>query len=323
MDRKKPCKVGENKSDIVADVPLACADETAAVEFMERRRWGDTPCCPMCGDVEVYKMMDKKTGQRNKDYRWRCRGVKCGKVFSVRVGTVLADSRIPMRYWCRAFWRACSSKKGISAMQLQRETGLSYKSALFLLHRVRFAMADMDGVKLTGTVECDETYVGGKPRFPGVSKRGRGTNKQPVFAMVERNGKVRTKVVADVTAATLKGAIRENVDCTARIITDDNRAYIGIGNEFEGGHETVTHSAKEYVRKGTDIHSNTIEGFFSLLKRGVYGTFHNVSKKHLHRYCEEFAFRYNNRSIDDGARTEAAIKGAIGKRLMYREPLTA
>lgn len=180
-------------------------------------------------------------------------------------------------------------------------------------------MADMEGVKLTGTVEADETYVGGKPRYPGVSKRGRGTKKTPVVGMVERNGRVHTRVVPNVTAATLKGAIREVIDNQAQIMTDENAAYTGIGAEFAGGHKVVTHSAGEYVRG--DAHTNTIEGVFSLIKRGMYGVYHNVSKQHLHRYLAEFDFRWNNRKVEDGARTLAAIRGAEGKRLMYREPL--
>jgi transposase-like protein len=206
----------------------------------------------------------------------------------------------------------------MSAKQIQRQTGLSYKSALFLLHRVRFAMADMEGVKLSGTIEVDETYVGGKPRHKGNNKRGRGTKKTPVFGMVERNGRVKTQVVADVTGATLKGAIREVADNQSRIMTDENRAYSGIGAEFAGGHKFVTHSAMQYVNG--DAHTNTIEGVFSLIKRGMYGIYHNVSKRHLHRYLAEYDFRWNNRKVSDGERTVAAIRGAEGKRLMYREP---
>jgi len=168
-------------------------------------------------------------------------------------------------------------------------------------------------------VEADETYVGGKPRYKGKhNKRGRGTQKIPVVGMVERGGNVHTRVVPNVTANTLKGAIREVVDNQARIMTDENTAYNEIGAEFAGGHKTVCHSAKEYVRG--NVHTNTIEGVFSLIKRGMYGVYHNVSKQHLHRYLAEFDFRWNNRKVDDGERTVNAIRGAEGKRLMYREP---
>ena len=208
----------------------------------------------------------------------------------------------------------------MSAKQIQRLTGLSYKSALFLLHRVWFPMADMQGVKLSGTVEADETYVGGKPRpGTGYHKRGRGTSKTPVFAMVERNGRVQSRVVADVTAATLKGAIREVVQAQSRLMTDESQSYNGLATEFAGGHHTVCHSAGEYARG--DVHSNTAETVFSLVKRGMYGVYHNVSKRHPHRYLAEFDFRWNHRQVEDGERTVAAIRGAEGKRLLYREPL--
>lgn len=312
-------KVGEAKSETVESLPLACADEDAAVNFVEELRWANGSCCPRCGSVDVYKVMDRKTESRNQDYRWRCRD--CGKFYTVRTGTVMEDSRIPMRHWCWAFWQLCSSKKGMSAKQIQRQTGLSYKSALFLLHRVRFAMTDMVGVTLTGTVEADETYVGGKPRRGDgkIHKRGRGTDKTPVMGMVERGGRVHTRVAPDVTAKTLKGAIREMVDKSARIMTDENNAYNGIGADFAGGHATVCHSAGQYVNG--EACTNTAESVFSLLKRGMYGVYHNVSKRHLHRYLAEFDFRWNHRTVEDGERTVAAIKGSEGKRLMYREPL--
>src|SRR5208282_4857490 len=157
--------VGSAKSEIVAALPKACADDLAAVEFFEKRRWGVTgPCCPRCGDTDVYKMTDRKTGQRNKRFLWACKG--CKKQYSVRVGTVLEESLILLRHWAYAFWAGAASKKGVSSMQIQRMTGLSYKSALFMMHRVRFAMAeDWKGQpKLSGIVESDETYVGGEPR---------------------------------------------------------------------------------------------------------------------------------------------------------------
>lgn len=302
---------------VIQAIPMACADETAAVEFLEKQRWEDMPCCPECGSVDVYQMQDRKTGERQANFRWRCRD--CSKQYTVRTGTVFEESRIPLRHWCYGFWRSCTSKKGVSALEIHRHTGVSYKSALFMLHRIRFAMADSVVGPLSGDVEVDETYVGGKPRYKGQSKRGRGTNKQPVVALVERGGRVKTRPVANVTGATLKGIIRESVDRSSRIITDENTAYRGIGPEFAGGHESVCHSRKEYVRG--DIHSNTIEGFFSQVKRGLNGIYHSVSKEHLHRYLAEFEFRYNNRELTDGQRTVAAIKAAQGKRLLYKEPV--
>jgi transposase-like protein len=307
------------KNDPVLEaLPLACADEKAAVEFMEKQRWNGHPACPRCGSVNVYAMTNAETGERQENFRWRCREKHPAQQFTVRVGTVFEDSAIPMRHWCFAFWRAATSKKGVSALEIHRQTGVSYKSSLFMLHRIRHAMADSAPDMLSGPVEVDETYVGGKPRFKGKNKRGHGTKKQPVMAMVERGGKVKTKPVANITAKTLKQVIRDNVHPSATILSDENSAYIGIGNEFAGGHHTVKHGKREYVRG--DVHSNTIEGFFSLLKRGLIGIYHNVSKEHLHRYLCEYEFRYNNRELDDGDRTVAAIRAADGKRLFYKAP---
>jgi transposase-like protein len=305
------------KGDTVAREALqACADEHKAVEFVEKQRWGDLPACPECGDTDVYRMLDRKTGERNKDFRWRCRG--CGKLYTVRYGTVFEDSRVPMRHWVYAFLRANSSKKGVSALEIHRQTGVSYKSALFMLHRIRFGMSDSEPGRLTGHVEVDEVYIGGKPRYEGQSRRGRGTRKQAVVALVERGGRVRTKPVADVTAKTLKKAIQDSVDVGARIITDENPSYNGLDADY-AAHETVCHSLKEYVRG--DVHSNTVESYFALVKRGLNGVYHSVSRRHLHRYLDEFEFRYNNRGLEDGERVTAAILASEGKRLVYRCPV--
>lgn len=188
------------------------------------------------------------------------------------------------------------------------------------MNRIRFAMAPDFSVapKLTGIVECDESYVGGKPRFKGVSKRGRGTKKTPVFAAVQRGGQIRRRVVTDVTGKTLKAAIREVVNPQARLITDENASYNGIGLEYTGGHESVCHSTKEYVRG--DVHTNTAESSFAIMKRGLMGIYHSVSKEYLHRYLWQFDFAWNHRKLNDGERTVLAIKSAEGKRLIYMKP---
>jgi transposase-like protein len=277
--------MGSFKSDIVAEIPRACQNEAAAVEFMEEHRWGDHPACPRCGSEDVYQMRDSKTGRRQSNFRWHCRD--CAKIkgqpsqYTVRIGTVFEDSRIELRHWCYAFWRASTSKKGAAALEIARQTELSYKSALFMMHRIRYAMAE-EPSPLDGTVEVDEAYIGGKPRYKGKNKRGRGTKKQPIVALVERNGRVRSHTIANVSAKTLKKAIRETVGRSARIVTDENPAYIGIGKEFAGGHQAVNHGRREYVRG--DVHSNTAESFFAIIKRGMYGIYHNVSREHLHRY---------------------------------------
>lgn len=310
--------VGSDKSSVVQRLPHACRDERAAVEFFEEQRWGSEPSCPHCGTLgECYQMRDRKTGERNARYLWRCRA--CSKQYTVRVGSILEDSAIPFRIWALAFWLACSSKKGVSALQVKRLTGLSYKSALFMMHRIRYAMSDTptSATPLTGTVEVDETYVGGKPRNPDRRNIGRKDNKACVVGMVERGGELRPVHVTPEADGGVRGALLRHVDQSARIITDESYLYRKVGKRFKGGHESVMHSLREYARG--DVHTNTIEGFFSLLKRGVYGTFHSISKKHLHRYLSEFQFRYNTRKADDGARTVLAIRKAQWKRLTYKD----
>ena len=186
------------------------------------------------------------------------------------------------------------------------------------MNRIRFAMAPdfASAPKLLGTVEVDETYVGGKPRFKGISKTGRGTNKTPVFAAVQRQGQIRRRVVADVTSKTLRAAMREVIDPRSRIISDDYSAYSGTSARFYGGHQVVKHGSGEYVRG--DVYTNTVESSFAIIKRGIVGIYHNVSKEHLDRYIAQFDFLWNHRKLNDGERTVLAIKQAEGKRLMYK-----
>lgn len=328
-------KVATAKSELVDALPLACADEAAAVAFFERVRWGATPNCPRCGDVDVAQMKGRD-GSRNKRFLWTCHG--CKRQFTVRVGAVMEDSPVPLKHWAYAWWAACASKKGVSAKQIERMTGVSYRTALFMMHRIRYAMApananDAGMAKLSGTVEVDETYVGGKPRTLAGhgrfsrTKRAMGPRpgfpdrKVPVVAAVERTrdgkpGRVRARV-ANVNGLNLKATIRETCDPSSRIMTDERRGYQGIGREFAGGHHTVNHTDGEYARG--DVHTNTIEGFFPLLKRGIIGTYHAVSKEHLHRYVAEFEYRYNTRALDGGERTALAIQNADHKRLTYSQ----
>ena len=262
---------------------------------------------------------------RNKDYRWRCRG--CKQMFSVRTNTIFEESRLPLRVWVFAFWRAAASKKGCSALELAREMEMSHKSALFVLRRIRHGLGTNDDApKFTGTIEADETYMGGKPRraqhAKGYGRRpySRGAADKPaVMGVVERGGDVRFRLLDRVTADRLGHFIAENADLSCRLITDDHQGYKGVGEAFEGGHESVKHSQWEYAKPGTDIHSNTIEGVFSLIKRGVMGTFHSISRKHIPNYLNEFEFRWNTRKMDDGERVAKAIKQVDGKRLQYRE----
>ncbi len=315
--RRPQGKVGEAKTPILREIPRACVDERAARDFMERERWGAETRCPRCDGTLVYPILARATRERTG--RWACRECYMRHrtwQFTVRTGTVMEDSRVPLRCWCHAFWRACSSKKGVAALQIKRETGLSYKSALFLMHRIREAMREVAPGKLMGEVEADETYVGGKPRYKGVSKRGRGTKKTPVFAMVQRNGEARAMPMPRVSSKNIVDAIRENVMVNQRVLTDDAPIY-DFPERRGWVHETVKHSAGEYVR-GT-VHTNTVESFFSRVKRGMYGVFHSVSKKHLGRYVNGFTFLHNTRGVDDGERTRRAILGGSGKRLLYAE----
>jgi transposase-like protein len=241
------------------------------------------------------------------------------------VNTIFSDSHIPLSKWVIAIHLLCASKKGISAHQIYRMLDLkSYKSAWFMMHRIRYAMTQEPlAGKLSGTVECDETYIGGKAKNMHKSVReqkiqGRGAvGKAPVMTLVERGGRVRSQHVERVTEANLTEVMQEYISCTADIMTDTFTSYQNIGPLF-ASHETVNHSQDEYVRG--NAHINTAESVHAILKRGVFGTYHHWSIKHLHRYLTEFDFRFNLRKTTDGQRLVMAIKSVEGKRLFYREP---
>lgn len=248
----------------------------------------------------------------------------CRQQFTVMVKSVLESSKIKLVKWVLAFHLLCSSKKGFSAKQLQRELGLgSYRTAWFMMHRVRHAL-DTGSINapLEGVVEMDETYVGARrPREFG-AKRGRGTKKIPVVALVERGGEVRARPVENVTADALRQEAKAHIDPAALLVTDELNLYKNVGREFIG-HEVIKHASKMYVKHrgdGFKIHTNTVECFFSLLKRGHFGVYHVWSKQHLARYCHEFAFRWKYREVTDEARREAALKQIGGKRLKYKTP---
>lgn len=285
--------------------------------FLEGIRWPEGPICPHCGSDKTSALNGKSCRKGLK----KCKNPECRKQFTVTVGTIFERSHVPLSDWVCAFARMCASKKGISALQLSRELGCEYKTAWFMCHRIREAMRSDVGI-LGGEgkhVEVDETYVGGKPRKHSgkVRKRGRGTSKTPVLALVERDGNVKTKVIANVDAKKLRKEIFNNVAWDSTLCTDEANDYTHLGRSFPE-HLTVNHSQLEYATPaGAGI--NSAESFFALIKRGVYGTFHNVSKKHLHRYCDEFAFRWNTRKTDDGVRTVSALMQAEGKRLTYRQ----
>lgn len=291
--------------------------EPEALVILENLRWPDGAVCVHCGSKNVTRLKET-SNKKVRDGLIQCND--CRGQFTVKIGTVMEDSHITYRQWIQAFHSMCSHKKGVSALQLQRNLGLgSYRSAWKLAHRIRLAMKEKPlSDALRGNVEVDETWVGGKPGKHHKTKkeltdRGSGPNgskKTPVVALVERNGRVRSMPVEYVCAKTLKDAIRENVDKASTIMTDESKCYKGIGKEFDGGHESVNHSIGEYSKGPKNvITTNSAESYFALLKRGIHGTFHHVSKKHLSRYCDEFSFRWSHRKETDGERTEAAIRG--------------
>jgi transposase-like protein len=284
-------------------------DSVEAAEYLESIRWPDGVVCPHCAESErePYRLKSKATSRR----LWKCRA--CRKQFTVMVGTIFESSHVPLNVWLASFYLLCSSKKGMSAHQLHRMLGVTYKTAWFIMHRIREAMKEPAfASRMTGTVEVDETYIG--PSGKGKGLRGPGADKQIVVTLVEREGQARSFRAANVTAETLQGAVDRHVDRSARVMTDEHRSYIGLRDRFD--HQSVRHYSGEYVRG--DVHTNTVEGFFSLLKRGVNGTYHHVSEAHLPRYLAEFDHRWNHRDVSDSQRTVAALQGAEGKRLKYR-----
>ncbi|MBI3548272.1 MAG: IS1595 family transposase [Elusimicrobia bacterium] len=294
--------------------------EDQARAHIEATLWPNGPVCPHCKGQNVYRMAAKEGSKKpGRAGLLRCRD--CKKQFTVTVGTIFEGSHIPLNKWLMALHLMTASKKGISAHQLHRMLGVTYKAAWFMCHRLRHTMShDAVKSKMSGTVEVDETYVGGKHENRHVSIRFRQSppRKTPVIALVKRNGDVRAFPIKSANAKTLRSAILGNVEKRARIMTDRWHAYTGIGKEFGGGHHTVNHSEFQYVRPG-NIHTNTVESYFSLLKRGIMGTFHHISKEHLEKYCHEFSFRWNHRESSDVERANAALLGTIGKRLVYSE----
>lgn len=324
MPRKNPPTGTDADLNLVTMIPLF-ADEGKAREFVESKRWPNGPVCPHCQHTEVYKLTGKPDSKKPvRPGVYKCKA--CRKQFTVRVGTIFEDSKIPLSKWLMAIHLMTSSKKGVSSHQIAREVGITQKSAWFVCHRIREAMKKepMAGM-LKGEIEVDEKYVGArKPRYKGTSNRGRGTKKAPVMVLVERDGKAYALPIASADAKTLHAAVRETVAQDSTLFTDEWAAYSGVGAHVTGGHHACNHSKKEYVRLEkcgqVIVSTNTAESFFALLQRGHTGIFHQLSKKHLARYLHEFSFRWDHRDITDGERMVAAIEGAEGRRLMYREP---
>jgi len=290
------------------------ADDDKAREYLEAILWPNGVVCPHCkqNDQSAFWKIEKNEEKKIRGGLRQC--VPCGKQFTCTVGTIFEDSHIPLRKWLVAWYLLCASKKGISALQIKRMLGLgSYRTAWMMMHKIRYALQTPQfNDKLSGIVEVDETYIGGVKRGMGRCYKG---NKSAVVALVERDGRVRSQVVKTVTGKNLKAILNENVEKDTRIMTDTFQVYLKATKGFKS-HETVNHHIKEYARG--DVTTNSAEGYFSLLKRGVIGTFHHVSKKHLPLYLAEFDHRYSNRKVTDGERTVASLKKAEGKRLTYK-----
>jgi len=291
-------------------------DETKAREHLEALRWPDGPYCPHCGEAERCSRINGKSARPGLHY---C--LSCKKQFTVTVGTVFERSKIPLTKWLLGFALMTASKKGISAHQLHRTLGITYKSAWFMSHRIREAMrpgADFGPLGGEGViVEADETWVGGKSK--NRARRVRLPAKEAVVSLVERGGRVRSEHVGTtVNAKTLRPILVTQIDRKSHLMTDESKVYPKIGREFDR-HSAVNHSANEYVRG--DAHTNTVENYYSILKRGIIGTYHHVSPAHLKRYVGEFDYRYNEREalgVDDATRMAKSIQGIVGKRLTYR-----
>jgi transposase-like protein len=281
-------------------------DEQSCREYLAHARWNGKPICPHCGYWEkIYKINDGKL--------YKC--VRCKKQFTVRVGSIFEDSALPLQKWFMAIYILTAHRKGISSCQLARDIEVTQKTAWHMLHRIRYAIRTKSFDRpLEGIVEIDETYVGGQSHGQG---RGYSQpNKTPVFGMLERNGEVRAKPVLRTNAKTLMPIIRDNISRDATIMSDEYASYRKLKEEFKD-HQTVEHYRKQYVRNG-NIHTNNIENFWSLMKRGINGVYHWTSKKHLHRYTDEYAYRYNSRKITDIERFHMFFLYCSG-RLTYED----
>lgn len=295
-------------------------DENKAREYLEAVRWPNGPVCPHCGGYErVYRL---KADEKKKIRKGLLRCNDCDQQFTVTVGTVFERSKVPLNKWLAATYLISASKKGMSAHQIHRMLGITYKTAWFMMHRIREAMRELNPGQMGGngsTVEVDETFWGNTKKRG--QKKGRGYHhKEKIFTLVERGGNARSFHVPAVDAKTLRPILKEQIKDDSRLMTDEAGQYCHtsqkLSDEF-AAHEYVSHGIGEYVRG--DIHTNTIESYFAILKRGLVGTYHHVAPHHLKRYVGEFDFRYNNRKITDSERSSMVLRGITGKRLMYRD----
>ncbi len=280
-------------------------------EYLEQQRWNGTPACPFCGSINVCRFKNGKT--------FKCREKECRKKFTVTVGTVYESSKIPLSKWYLATYILAVHSKGISSLQLANWLGVTQKTAWFLNHRIREMLTEQAPDLLDGIVEVDETYVGGLAANKHASKRtkiGGGVGgKTMVFGAIQRQGKVKTKVIPETSIESVSKAIEEFVEPGSIMVTDEHKAYNQVGKKFE--HKKINHRSKEYVRRDDIlVHTNNIEGYWNILKKQIDGIHHSVSPKHLQRYCNESAFRYNNRQALQDERFANALANCNG-RLKY------
>jgi hypothetical protein len=314
-------KINEERDELnLITLAQQYSDEDKARGLLESLLWPDGPVCPHCKNHKekaIYRLQPKTTSKRPAR-KGVCKCGACRKQFTVTVDTIFEDSHLPISKWMMAIFIICSSKKSISALQLSRMLKTTYKAAWFMAHRLRFAVSPELplGKLLQGVVEADETFVGGKGHLCSRYRR-----QTPVVALIERGGSMQARVVSSVSQHNLGKILNECVSKNAVLNTDEHDAYKPAGKQFKA-HQTVIHSKKEYSRcnaDGTVAGINTCESYFSLLKRGVYGSWHHVSREHLPKYANEFAFRWNTRKQTDGERMETAIGMVTGKRLTYRQ----
>ncbi len=320
MAVKTPLPPTPPELDLVEILAHFATDEDARL-YLEAVRWQEGRFCPHCGNADETKIhaITPNPAKKVRPGLYDCGA--CRQQFTVTVGTIFHGAKKGLRLWLAAFYLLCSSKKGMSALQLQRMLKIgSYRTAWLMFHKIRYAMKDSIAVeRLTGTVEADETYVGARRKRGTMRGRpGPGSHKTPVVSLLQRGGKVRSMVMPNVTAKNLRSALREHVDPSATLMTDQYGIYRTPGRDF-ASHQTVNHSADEFARG--EAYTNTVEGYFSLLKRGINGVYHHVSKEHLDQYLGEFDFRYNTRTLTDGLRTIEGIRKAEGKRMTLRRPM--